>query len=333
MLNIHLNGEVVLTPDFLNIQKRLIEQRLNQCRCKYNFEELKCPGWYNYCHNKDEIKPISKFGRCFLSGCDSCPMHVERKTNGLMKKNYGIDNRQFRKMQSASHYLIKKSEHKILFITLTFPQFHKYLSPNEANKLFSQFVENLRRRHGCEGYIAVRENGSKFGRLHYHLLISMPFVSFPDLNSYWCDIISDYCSFAPNALQTDPKTKFIKNPVRAMYYVSKYFSKTGATKSESRVVFISRNLLSTKIVDYYDRITKVPTYKTISNIKKTFNYSETPINDLFDRYPSLVVTYQSEYTTGFKITTAKEFNRFCDDFLYKIFDLPSESPELITSFN
>ena len=331
MLNIHLNGEVVLTPDFAAIQKNLIVKRLTESRCKYNLKELNCPVWFDYCKSRDETKLISKFGRCFLSESDSCPMHVNRKNLGSMKKSYGIDNRMFRKMQSAAHYLIKSSDYGTLFITLTFPPFHKHLYPNEANKLFSVFVEDLRRRHNCKGYIAVRENGTRFGRLHYHLIISMPFVSFVDLNNYWCSVIKEYCDYAPNAVQTDPETKFIKNPVRAMFYVSKYFSKSGATKSESRIVFISKNLLSEKIIDYYDKKTGKKYFKRVSNIKKTYNYSETPINDFFDKYPTFVVTYQNDYTIGFKIATTKEFNRFCDEFLYKIFDLPSRSPMLITS--
>lgn len=115
-----------------------------------------------------------------------------------------------------------------------------------------------------------------------------------------------------------------------MFYVAKYFSKSGATKSESRIVFISKNLLTTKYVDYTDRKTGTKYYKTVSNIKKTFNYSELPINSLFDKYPSLVVTYQSDYTTGFKIANSKDFTAFCNEFLYYIFDLPGNNNAMLT---
>jgi hypothetical protein len=118
-----------------------------------------------------------------------------------------------------------------------------------------------------------------------------------------------------------------------MFYVAKYFSKTGSIKSESRVVFISQNLLDTKFVDYYDKTTGKKTYKKISNIKRSFNRYEHPINDFFDKYPSFVVTYQSEYATGLKLATTKDFIQFCDEFLYNIFDLPSKSPGLITGNN
>ena len=330
MLNIHLNGEVVLTPDFANIQKRKMERYEHERRCKYGMEEIKCSTWYNLCMTNGETKPISEFGRCPLSCLERCPMHVRRKETGLMKKNYSIDSRMYRKMQSVSHYLFKKFDCKPLFVTLTFPPFIKHLYPYEANKLFSKFIANLRKRHGINGYVAVRENGTKFGRLHFHLVVSMPFVSFSYLNCYWCWTIRDYCKFAFNAFQVDPETKFIKNPVRAMFYVSKYFSKT-SVKSESRVVFISKNLLSEKYIDCYDRKTGQAFYKKISKIKKTYNYSELPVNDFFDKYPSLVVTYQNDYTTGFKIANSKDFSNFCTDFLYKIFDLPDRNNDLLLS--
>lgn len=330
MLNVHLNGEVVLTPDFINIRNRIKERYEAQGRCKYGMEEIKCNVYYNHCQEQKETKPLSKFGRCPFAFSNCCPLHQARKTNGLMKKNYGIDSRMFRKMQSASHYLIKSSEHKTLFLTLTFPPFIKDLKPNEANKLFSKFIHNLRKRHGVYGYIAVRETGFKFRRLHFHLCISMPFVSFSYLNCYWCHVIRHYCKFAFNAVQVDPKNKFIKNPVDAMFYVSKYFSKSGATKSESRVVFISNNLLSENYIDFIDNKTGEILYKRSSKIKRKFNYSETPINDFFKKYPKLVITYKSDYATGFKIATTEDFNLFCNEFLYEIFDLPNKSQPLLT---
>jgi hypothetical protein len=260
-------------------------------------------------------------------------MHIKRRETGLMKKNFKIDHLTYRKISSASHYLIKKSNYKTLFLTLTFPQFKKYLSDNEANKLFSKFIENLRRRHNCEGYIAVRENGAKFGRVHFHLLLSIDFVSFPGLNSYWCDIISDYCEFAKNAVQTDPKTKFINNPTRAMRYVCKYFSKSKGTISESRVIFVSNNLLSRKEVDYYDDIKKEFIYKRVSNIKQSFSNENNEfftVNDLFDKYTSLSVCGTSDYTTAFRFESKVEFEQFCNEYLYKIFGLFNEKNQMLT---
>lgn len=329
MLNIHLNGEVTLTPDFKAIQQRIAERREKERRCKYGLEEIKCNVYLGHCNSQDEVKPISRFGRCPFSFSDCCPCRRKRKETGLMKKNFDIDNRTFRKMQSAAHYLVKKFAFSTIFFTLTFPQFIKYLTPNEANRLFSKFVENLRRRHGINAYIAVRENGTKFGRLHFHCAVNMPFISFSYLNDYWCNIISDYCKYAPNALQTDPKNKVIKNPVRAMYYLAKYFSKSHGQKSESRIVFISNNLLKSTYDDYINKETGEVFTKTVSNIKRSFNYSQEPAKNLFKRYPSFVVTYESEYTTGLKIANSKDFKAFCNEFLYNVFDLPADNKPML----
>jgi len=55
-----------------------------------------------------------------------------------------------------------------------------------------------------------------------------------------------------------------------------------------------------------------------------------PVNTFFDRFPSLVVTYQNEYTTGFKLATTKDFKQFCTDFLYPLFQLPDKNQEFLT---
>lgn len=333
MLNLHLNGDIVRCPDIANIQRRLIEQRLQQCRCKYGMEEIKCHAWINHCNNQPDIKPISQFGRCFLSCSESCPMRTERKINGLKTKNYKIDNVVYRKISSASHLLVKTSEYKTLFLTLTFPKFKTHVTLKEINRYFSKFMENLRKNYDCTGYIAVREHGSKNNRIHFHLLVSLPFIPFPILNTVWCNTIDDICEYSPNAVQTDPKTKFINNPIRAMRYVCKYFSKAKGQLSESRLVFISNNLLSEEIKTNYvnfDTGEITIDVKRVSRIKKQFPVCNIPYNDLLKKYKSVKVTQTSDYTTAFRITDKLEFERFCTDYLYILFRLPDDSKQLIT---
>lgn len=314
MLNVHLNGDLVRCPDIRAIHARLVEQRLAQCRCKYGFEELKCFKWVDYCNNRKEIKPISQFGRCFLSGSAFCPMHSERKINGLKTKNFQITNDTYRKLSSSAHYLVKKSEYKTLFLTLTFPKFKRYASNKEINQYFSRFMENLRKRHNCSGYIAVREFGSKHGRVHFHILLAIGFIPFPVINRIWCDTISDMCEFAPNAVTSDAKTRFIKNPVRALRYVCKYFAKCKGKPSESRLVFISNNI----------------------RIKhKTFNSEDSEfftVNDLLDKYKSISVAFTSDYTTAYRINDPNEFDSFCQGYLYKIFNLDDKNQSLYTYY-
>lgn len=333
MLNVHFNGEIVRCPDIVTIQKRLIEQRLAESKCKYNVHELSCPVWRDYCNSKEEIKPLSEFGRCFLSGSELCPQYKFRKDIGNLKKNFSIDEVVYRKVSSAGHCIIKTSEHKTLFITLTFPPFKKHLTNEEANKLFSKFIKNLRYRHGCTGYVAVREFGTKGNRIHFHCIISIPYIPFSYLNCYWCSVIRDYCSFSFNAVQTDPKTKFINESTGAMRYVCKYFSKARGQKSESKLIFISNNLLSkTVYTDIYDKETGEAQTKTVSCIKRSFRSTKDflTFQDVIDNFKGIEIKKTSDYTTRYRFLVDSEFDQFCNQYLYQLFDINSAGNGLNT---
>jgi hypothetical protein len=315
MLNIHLNGDMVRCPDIVNIQKRLIEKRQKERRCKYGIHELNCPQWTQYCQDQPEIKPLMYYGRCHLFCCDKCPMRKKRKATGNMQKTFRIDNKIYRQLSSAAHYTIKTSKVKTLFMTLTFPpykdkHYEKCKNPicskffeQKHNQLFSKFIENLRTNYGCSGYVAVRERGEKRFRIHYHLLISIPFISFFDLNDVWCNTIKDICNYSNHALYTDKKKKFIKDPVRAIRYVCKYFSKSKGSVSNTRIVFIA-NEINVK-------------HRTFDNQ----NCEYYTVTDLLNHYKSIKVTQTSDYTTAFRIMDKAEFDDFCNNYLYKLFGI------------
>jgi hypothetical protein len=334
MLNIHLNGDIVSCPDAVTIKERLNERRHAEGKCKYGEIEKYCPAWQNYIKQQPDIKPFSEFGRCFMNCSPLCPHNQFRRDIGNMKKSFAITSQTYRKMSSASHYMVKEFKNKNLFLTLTFPPFKKHLSLNEANKLFSKFVNTLRFKKGMAAYVAVREHGTKNNRLHYHLLCNIPYIDFRWLNSYWCDIIADYCDPSPNAVQTDPKTKFIHNPIRAMKYVCKYFAKSIGTTSESRVFFISNNLLTKKYeTGIIDRQTGEIEIKTMSaiqiSLRRCPRYYD--VADYIKRNRTIFTEKQtSDFTTRYRINNEKEFQKFCNIFLYPLFDLNGNSAGLET---
>jgi len=307
MINIHLNGDLVRCPDMRAIKLRLIEKNLKQGRCKFGITEYKCPAWVQYCLEKPQIKQLSYFGRCYLSGCNLCPNHIKRIELGKMDKSFKIDNTVYRKLSSTAHYLVKESKTKTLFITLTFPQFKKKITYNEINIYFSKFMENLRKNYDCGGYIAVREFGKKTHRVHFHILLSIPFVPFIYLNNIWCNCISDICHYSRNALTTDKKTVFIRNPGRALKYVCKYFAKCRGESSKTRLVFMSNNIIQRP---------------------KQCNDS---IESILKDYKGIFIQQTSDYTTSYRITNTKEFLRFCNNFLYPFFEL-SDKNEYLYSF-
>jgi len=298
MINIHLNGDIVRCPDIAAIQKRVAEIKDIHGICKYNYNENSCSTWLI------AVRTHKYSGRCVFSGCSDCPGHIAQTEKGRKEKSFKIDNVVYRKMSSAAHYLVKEAKTKTLFITLTFPKFKKKVTDNEINNYFSKFIENLRKNYDCGGYISVRERGKKNNRIHFHLLLAIPFVPFSALNDTWCNCIKDICYYSKNAIQTDPKTYFIHNPIRALRYVCKYFSKAKNQVSKTRLVFMSENIIQAA-------------FKYYGNVR-----------DFLTGYKSITFTQSSDYTTMWRINDAGEFNRFCNTFLYPLFELSDKKTEL-----
>jgi hypothetical protein len=317
MINVHLNGDVVRCPDQRAIMLRIEQRNDKERRCKYGIEEHKCEKWKQFVLTQPEVKNFSSFGRCVFAYSESCPMHIKRVEQGNTKKKFKIDGVTYRKMASSAIYLYNESKFKTLFLTLTFPPFrgkHNYtksLFENEVlNIYFSRFVENLRENYDCMGYVAVRERGEIGNRIHFHLLLSIPFVPFADLNNTWCNTIKNICYYSANALTSDPKTVRIKeNPVRAIKYICKYFSKCKGQESDSRIVFISNNIIQKS---------KSIRGKSIESVLGNYK---------FDYYKPT-----SDYTTVFRITDNAEFNRFFKDFLHPFFELSVKKDRELYSF-
>jgi len=305
MINIHLNGDIIRCPDTAAIYLRNQQIKDTNQICVYGYKESTCNTWNNSLINWQNVKNNNNCGRCMLSGSPTCPGNIIQTERGKKNKTYQIDNTNYRKIASAAHYMVKESNNKVLFLTLTFPKFKKKYSENEINQCFSKFVENLRTNYGCSSYIAVRERGEKYRRYHFHILCAIPFVPFANLNRAWCSAISDICEFSKNAVTSDPKTRFITNPARAMRYVCKYFAKTKGQISQTRLIFVSNNILQKPI-----QMRHASEYGFLDSFK--FDYMK----------------QTSDYTTCFRITDKTEFERFCNEFLYPIFELSLKNPTL-----
>lgn len=316
MLNIHLNGDIIRCPDISAIQKRNFERKDANRICKYGIREDDCSAWQNSVKSWQGVKnneSINKFiprtqrvCRCMLSGSINCPGHLKQTETGRKEKSFKIDNVNYRKLSSSAHYLVKKSQYKTLFFTLTFGKYKTKKEPDEKthNECFSRFMENLNKNYNCAGYVAVRERGKNTGRLHYHCLCSIPFVEFSVINSAWNHSISDICYFSNNAFTTDRKTVFIRNPVRALRYVCKYFAKAKNTTSKSRIVFISNNLVKEPIK------------------------GRGSVQSILSGYKSIFIQQTSDFTTAYRITDPLEFQRFCNEFLYELYNLPVKNCDL-----
>jgi hypothetical protein len=156
-------------------------------------------------------------------------------------------------------------------------------------------MENLRENYNCGGYVATREHGENGGRTHYHVICSLPYIDFRTLNGVWCNTISDICVMSANALQTTRRKSVIYDHAGALRYVCKYISKGRGQSSDSRIVFISRNLTVTPAQ-----------YRIHESV-------------LLDGY-CFVHAKIFDYCTVYTIRDREEFKKFCREVLYPSFE-------------
>ena len=248
-----------------------------------------------------------------------CDKAADRYKNSIKQKHFRIDNANYRRIASAAHYLMKTSETKTLFLLLTFPPwlkgFNPYKNESKLNECFSKFVENLRSNYGCQGYIAVRELGKNTRRYHYHFVCSIPFIPFPILNRAWCAAISDICKPSNNAVSSVPENRIINkldNPGRAIRYICKYISKCKGQSSKTRVLFVSNNLFRKPVA--------VRNYENMLE-RRT---GEINLEQYLLKFKSLKVTKLNDYCTALRIDGIDDFNTFCSEILYNLFDLNTD---------
>lgn len=306
MISVHFNGEIVRHPDPDIIQKFVRHKNHDEGRCPYGLCKYKCSTYQYYVRQEPDCFAVSELKQCPFYKTDKCPGRAKRKKTGAMDKTFTMDWKTYRKCASAAHWMIKESKTKTIFFTLTFPRFkgnHKltksFYYDEITNKLFSRFAENLRANYSCSGYIACKEYGETNHRVHFHVLCSIPYTPFARLNRYWCDVISKYCYNYSNALQTDKKcSSVIKNPDRAVRYVCKYFNKCFGQRSRTRVIFISNAILKAPVhirEESHDTLDYIKRFKSVE----------------FKKY---------DHVTVFKIRGDADYRRFCNEFLYPLFE-------------
>lgn len=303
MYNVHFNGEIVHCPDHKAVHLRAEQIRDQHRICKYGYLESTCERFIS------QVREKKCSGRCPLACSSDCPGAQRRRKLGSMKKQFKIDHAAYRKIASAAHYLIKTSPYKVLFLTLTFPKFRKKhrltksIFENEIlNTYFSKFVENLRENYDCKGYVAVREHGeTNTYRTHYHIAVSLPYVDLRTLNSSWNNTIQSICFPSRNALQSDPKNRVIRSIVVAVRYMCKYFSKCRGQESNSRLVFISRNLI--KPPERFDG----------------------RLEDILTGFDSVEYYETSEYSGVFRVRDEKELKKLFITFIYKLFNVENKA--------
>ena len=161
--------------------------------------------------------------------------------NGKKRKTFGLNGKHRRVIRSSAVRQALCVKYNIMFACLTFTQ---NISQEDANKCFSNFVDNLTTNFKLNSYVAVKEN-TKQGRPHFHILLDLPFTDYKILNSAWCSSFRRHMPGSRNAFTTG-RNPIIRNVDGVIRYITKYITKVSHAQEEieptTRQYFISQNV-------------------------------------------------------------------------------------------
>lgn len=166
------------------------------------------------------------------------------------EKSFALKGKHKRLIQSSAVRMWKEKEpnEMLHFGTVTFSDD----VPNEEKirqEIYKKFVKNMTANHGMTGYIAVKEKGEKNGRIHYHIIMRMPFVKYSLINKCLHEIHKNFGYRGSNNLFSTNSRRgrhVIKNVDHVVKYVTKYVSKSDGVFKE-KCYFISKSVQSSPI--------------------------------------------------------------------------------------
>lgn len=163
------------------------------------------------------------------------------------EKTFRITKNVYRKIAGAAKEMFLTKRNKITFWTITSPEIVEH---NIFNNIISDFLENLKRNYGLNGYIGVAEYQER-GAIHYHFLFDCPYININNLASYLIRCGNRYnIRFASNSIRLPPCGAVVQSQESIVNYICKYMSKANVTGTiyKARCYFISRNLIRKDIL-------------------------------------------------------------------------------------
>jgi len=201
-----------------------------------------------------------------ISEIEKAERRLKMQELSKIKKTFSLSSKEKRIINCSGVRLWHKKQYSLKWFTLTFTT---DIDEKNANICLSKFTENLKTNYNAKNYIIVKEH-TKRGRPHYHCIVEMPFKHFAVLNRAWCSAISDFCPFSNNAL-TSGREKIIKNLSGVMKYCLKYIQKANDAPQDTRVYFISRDILpQPKELTYNEYIYFITSFKSKTIIRDNF---------------------------------------------------------------
>jgi|GEM_PF-5146501 len=167
--------------------------------------------------------------------------NVNRKFSSHARKGYRIKKSTRRTLMSSAFLLFVKKQHKIVFLTLTFPE--RIPKKAKINPLLNSFITNMKKTYGLKNFLWTRED-QKSGRPHFHMLADMPYKSIQAINSAWCSAIGMYSS---NAVRLPKDKSIVQDLEKTCRYVTKYITKDEEKYYSERCYSVSHDIISEPI--------------------------------------------------------------------------------------
>lgn len=152
----------------------------------------------------------------------------------------------YRKIAGASKELFLRRKNNITFWAFT----SAGVEHETFNKIMSDILENLKKRHELNNYVGVAEY-QKNGNVHYHFLFDMPFYDIVDFSSYYVNVGNRYqVTLSNNGIRLPPTGGIVQTSESVTNYICKYMIKAQKekVKYDARCYFMSRNLLRKDIL-------------------------------------------------------------------------------------
>lgn len=200
----------------------------------------------------------------------------------LKERHYGINNSIYRDLVSAVLKMSYKAKFKIVFFTATFAY---NPSEEEAQKIFINFLKNLRLNEKFNNYVWTKER-QKNGHIHYHFLTDCGYMDITKLQATFNKCVKNVnrnAQISINSLRLPNSAKFgniVTDPIQTAKYIGKYFSKSRGQEWKFRSFAISKRLYPLRIEIKEHEALKLCTkykYKTYSDCQlysKTYLINE-----------------------------------------------------------
>ena len=191
-------------------------------------------------------------------------------------RKFTIDNKTYRELVSACIKMKIKAKNGIVFFTATFPYDP---TEEEAQKIFRNFLKNLKLNYHVETYIWVKER-QKSARIHFHFLADIPFIRIERLQSCWNNCIKNIrpdIEISNNSLRLPNSRKFgnlVSDLSQLARYMGKYFSKSRNVEYDYPAFAITKNLYPLSI-----DITEVQ----VLNLLRTYEHIVFTDNEFYAR--------------------------------------------------